>query len=604
MLIKSERAKTGAGKNRLMNHVFRGLENESIKLLRGTEEDVADAYRDARKHGRKFAVRHWIIAPEILITREQALLCVEWLAAEFEFDPESAVVVEHIKPRVNDENNADCHYHVLVSEVVDPASGRVLSSSQNYARHEKISRCAEIFFGHPIVSGKHNDAVIAALRREKNHKIADDLEKDFQSRPNQCLRESFTSSDHQRTARQGYDLPFLRDEVQKIMARTKNRADLESELSKLSLVVAAGDRDGVYVVRSADGVFIGSLSRLARVRKSEIVKRMEASHDQQQPHSQQTQDNYRASNLSEYESTSGEVGATRSTSSAGDECNPSQSDGSHTRPATEGGGGAGADNRAIGSERRQAHRIGYQTGDQGGHQLALEIGFAARTETVIDLLGRARKLALNPVERVTAAFNDFIEYHESAQAKAAAGLPEPASLRNARRATSEALHKVSEFQKEMRGAERALDEVRAMRGPMFSWMTDFAARKQTAEREAETRVDSCRRQLKDAESNSRYAESDTRRLERDYRVEATEFSQFWQAQAKHSARRISIANCAKQFAGRNPSFARWGASVLFNVGLALIEAKSMRDDDAGNYEAPDFVKGTDIWGVPYQPRPG
>lgn len=602
MLIKSTRAQTAAGMRRVANHVFRGAENENITVLRGTEEDVADAFRDARKHGRKFAVRRWVIAPEFPITRQQALQCVDWLAGEFGFFSDSAVVVEHQKPRVNENNNADCHYHVLVGEV-DPETGRVLSNSQNYARHEKLSRCAEIFFGHPIISGKHNDAVIAALRREKNDKIADDLEKSFAANPDELPHEAFTSSDHQRTARLGIDLPYLRSAVQEMWQHTDDRPSLEVALSELSLVISAGKRDGVYVVRSVDGTFIGSLARLARVRKSEIAKRMEAPHAQQS-YSQQAQAHHRAGNLPEHEGPADAVGAGGGAGGADDGPCPSQSRGRNDFLAGKNRGGAGANQATAGDEPSNARQHGNQAGHEGGYQqLALALGISRHRDALIDLLGRARKAAMEPAERVTAQFDDFIEYYESAQAKAAAGLSEPAALRNARRTASDAMQSVSESRMKLLSAEDAFSTALGMRRPLFSWMTNFAARKQAVEQQAQARVDSCKKQLKDAESASRDAESNKRRLERDYRVAAAEFSQFWQSQAAHSVQRISAAKYAKQLTGGNPQFARWGAEFLFKLSVALMQARLTRADEVGELEAPDYAQTVDIWGVPHHPRP-
>lgn len=130
---------------------------------------------------------------------------------------------------------------------------------------------------------------------------------------------------------------------------------------------------------------------------------------------------------------------------------------------------------------------------------------------------------MSPIERVTGQLDNFIEYHKSALAKAATGLPVPATLQQARRATSEANQKVRELQKQLSGAEDALAVVRDMRGPMFSWMTNFAERKQSAEQKALARGDNCNRLLNVAEIMCRDAESNKRRLERQYRSEARHF---------------------------------------------------------------------------------
>jgi hypothetical protein len=602
MLIKSERAQTAAGKSRLTNHVFRGAENASIMVLRGTEEDISDAFRDARKRGSKFAVRHWIISPEFSITDEQALQVVDWLAGEFIFAPLSATVAKHLKLRA-DESKSDSHYHVLVNEV-DPATGRILSSSQNYARHEKISRCSEIFIGHPVISGKHNDAVIAALRREGSDKIADDLENAFRSNSNQSPREAFTSSDHQRTARLGIDLPYLRSAVADIWKRTDNRASLEAALSDLSLVIAAGDRDGIYIVRTADGVFIGALNRLVRIRKAEVLERMEPSNAAAKPAtSHQTTANNRASDLCDHES------------------NPSRNE-THLRTSDDGNGptapipigldgptlgdgriGPKSDAGTSGGDPREAGRTANQKGNQRGrHRLSLELALGKYTEPLIDLLGRARKAAAPPAERVSMEIGEFLESQEAAKIKAAHGLSEPKALLDARQHELEASQKVGKLREAVCDAENVRSDVRSRRIPMLFGRTEHSARKRADEQKAQAQISELTKQLQNAERTSRDAESHRRRIERDYRADAAEFSRFWQAQAKYSDSRIRTAEFANIFVRKNPQFSRWGTQFLFRVADALMQAKRVRADDATEFEIPDLVPGKDLWGIPYQPR--
>ena len=128
------------GSKRQVSHVFHGDENDQITVLKGTEADVADAFKDCKRRNRTFAIRHWIISPHEAMTREQLLAVVWMLCMEFGADYESAVIVEHDKPRV-DPQACSRHLHVLVPE--NTIKGRVLDSRHSYARHEKIARVAE-----------------------------------------------------------------------------------------------------------------------------------------------------------------------------------------------------------------------------------------------------------------------------------------------------------------------------------------------------------------------------------------------------------------------------------------------------------------------------
>lgn len=600
MLIKSTRAETSAGARRLANHILRGAGNENITVLRGAEADIDDAFRDARHCGNKFAIRHFIIAPAVHITLEQVLLCVAWLGAEFGFDPMSALVVEHQKQRIGGENNTDRHYHVLVSEI-DP-TGKILSSKHNFARQEKLSKIAAITFGHPVIPGKHNAAVITALRREGKNKIADDLEKIFAATADQHPREAYTTADHQRTARQGIDLPFLRDAVADIWKRSDNRASLVAGLGELSLVIAAGHRDGVYVVRTTDGVFIGSLARLVRARKAEIITRMETLDDKQL--CTETKNDNRGGNLSKHEGAPDQFGADSGIGSQDGGSQRTQSDRSDASTAGERGGRAGATSAADREDASRNRPVGNSEIDQGGNQrLVLELELAARMEDVIDLLGPARIAALDPLERVAMELWDFIETQQAAKNKAANGLPEPKALQVARRVESDAGQNLEKLRHAVREAEDALEKVLARRGPAFFGRSQFTIRKQADEQKAQVRIGRLKNGLQTTERVRQDAESHRQRLDREYRADAVEFSRFWQEQAKNADRRVETARFAKNFVEKNPILARWGSRFLYQVSAALMQARQARCDDGIEFEMPDLVPAKDIWGIPYQPRP-
>ena len=270
MIIKSIRVATGAGVRKLRDHLWRGDENDAVALLRGTEADVVDFHRDAKAHDATFAVRHWIVSPERETTREEAFQVVTLLAQEFGFDALRAVVVEHEKPRARPDAFSR-HWHICVGEL-DPVTGRVLSSSHDRPRQEFIARRAEAVFGHPFTLGAHHKSVLARLRREGLSNVADALDA---ARPDQGRpRESFTHSDHQRAKREGVDLPMVRQIVRNAWSRHKDRPAIEGALAADGLSLRRGEKPGEWIVEK-DAAFLGSLRRLAGVRKAEFFKRME-----------------------------------------------------------------------------------------------------------------------------------------------------------------------------------------------------------------------------------------------------------------------------------------------------------------------------------------
>ena len=161
MIIKSVRVSSAASQIRFRNHLFRGAENDAVTLVRGNEADISDLFADARRHGSKFAVRHWIVAPSEMTTRQQACRVVDLLAKEFGFDAKAAIIIEHTKQRAAPDA-FNQHWHVSVGER-NAATERVLSSSHDHLRHEFIARCAEIEFAHTILPGPHTRSVAAFL---------------------------------------------------------------------------------------------------------------------------------------------------------------------------------------------------------------------------------------------------------------------------------------------------------------------------------------------------------------------------------------------------------------------------------------------------------
>ncbi|WP_422389769.1 relaxase/mobilization nuclease domain-containing protein [Bradyrhizobium septentrionale] len=266
MIIKSKRVRArGQAVHRLIAHLANGDDNDSVDLLRGSEAQLQDWRNDALRFGREYSIRHWIIAPSQELSRDQLDEVVSRLGAEFGFDPKQAVIWMHRKDRATD--RCSQHFHVLVAEV-DPLSGKVMSSSHDYARHEKIAILVCKVWGIPFVAGPHAQAAARALEADGFLKAEDVL----QSQKLDHGR-SFSEQDHQIAKRQGFDLPRLRVLLTEALENAGSRREFEKKLAGIGLRLDEG-RKGIPVVNAADGTFIGSLSRLTRFTKSELTERM------------------------------------------------------------------------------------------------------------------------------------------------------------------------------------------------------------------------------------------------------------------------------------------------------------------------------------------
>lgn len=271
MIIKSFRIPTAYGSTRIRNHVFSGEDNASITIIRNTERDLEDMFRDAQADGRRYAVRHFIISPECPASREELLDVFGLLAVEFDFDSQSAVVIEHEKARATP-GTFDRHFHAFVADW-DRAQNKGVSTSHSFPRQEKISRRAEWSLGHPLVLGRHHRSVVMALHAEGHGEVADALEQAFPLGAVPYSR-STTHGHQQQAARDGLDLVELRKIVRDAWKNTSTAAELHEALARAALVIRPSAEPPFTWIVTFEGRFVGKLAGLAHVTKSEIRKRM------------------------------------------------------------------------------------------------------------------------------------------------------------------------------------------------------------------------------------------------------------------------------------------------------------------------------------------
>jgi hypothetical protein len=281
MLIKATRLRTSAGAGTLARHLTDAEDNEAVEIVQGTIADLEDAVGDARRFGRTYAVRHFIIAPQMDMDRQQFHQIVGMLGAEFGFEPAAPLIVQHTKARAV-AGVAGQHWHICVPET-NAATGQVLSSRFDHARHEKLARQAEILFGHPVISGAHDLSVLATLRAEGKADLADQLATQLGQGGRPAA--AFTSAQHQAAKRAGIDLAIVRENIRAACADAPSGTKLRERLTTHGLAIARGEKAGSWVVLGPDGQFLGAAHRLAGQRKAAFNILMENDHDRHsQPH--------------------------------------------------------------------------------------------------------------------------------------------------------------------------------------------------------------------------------------------------------------------------------------------------------------------------------
>ncbi|MHA7066800.1 hypothetical protein [Azospirillum argentinense] len=270
MIIQSTRVSTSSGSGAIGHHVFgKTDENELIAPVMGAREDLDEMMELAAEHGAKYGLRHFTINPDKELTPEQWMQAIE--AIDREFDPEGrrpGVLVLHVKERADGSKVQHGHY---IKAELDPLTHRVMDSSHNMPRQEKIGRLLEFEFGHHLTLGRHNLAVAHALEKDGRNAASEAVMK-LAALP---LPESAFTSDHLRRAqRKDMDLPKMREAVAQAWARSDGADAFRNALAEKGLTVAKGEKQ--WVINDAEGSFVGAVHRFAGVKSKDVAARLEA----------------------------------------------------------------------------------------------------------------------------------------------------------------------------------------------------------------------------------------------------------------------------------------------------------------------------------------
>jgi hypothetical protein len=390
----------------------------------------------------------------------------------------------------------DRHVHVL-APAVDPTGAVAISSSHSFARNEKIARILEYDWGgwaNPLTRdanleafnrGVHLKSVIAALEGSDRKDVAAALKKAFpdeQPRPVQ----SFDVANQQRLKRKGLDLPALRILVTDAWNSAADRSEFEVNLSGHGLIVRAGDKAGVVMIETFDGESVGSLARLARIKKASIQTKMEKQDVEPAPtkwddetYEESANDaceagaaeaNLGGSGIQEHTANprgSGTVN-TAGGAIAGHAPGRSGLDADRGEPALGGNGSSdhreiGQDHRTVGGAGDRESVAGFGEGLIAAGNFTLAFGLAAHIPALTAILGQAVRNALSQDERVAVELGEAEEDARVARAMIDAPPIEPASLIAARERVSDAEKTVEAAQSVADGAREALTALQPVR---------------------------------------------------------------------------------------------------------------------------------------------
>ncbi len=292
MIVQETRIRTTSGHQAVSRHVLQGARNETIRVLSGSDWCLADWMKEARREGIRYGLRHIAFNPAEPMNDEALASFAARLCDELQADRERMTLVVHQK-------DGSTHGHLLLPEWQDD---HVLSSRFSWQRLEKCARLEEIRLGHQLVPGRHDRAIVKALRQEGKTAEAERVEAVLQGPaadsanlaapapvssdtplspsaskrgPQPLPRAAYTSQSRRMAERRGLDLVEAKKAIASLWAQSDNQLHRFRALLKTKgWIMRAGDRQDTrkdaHIIETSDGVLIGSFTRLTKTRMKDF----------------------------------------------------------------------------------------------------------------------------------------------------------------------------------------------------------------------------------------------------------------------------------------------------------------------------------------------
>ncbi|MET3614755.1 hypothetical protein ABID16_003092 [Rhizobium aquaticum] len=230
MIVQSTRISRTGGVRYIERHLLdKPGDNDKIVVLVGDRVALHDALALANLKACKYALRHLSISPERPLDKADLSDFLKSIDAEFKIGPD--------RPRllVMHEKKGRQHFHFAVAEV-DPATMKVLSCRNDFARLEKLARHHE----------QIRDETVQPTRAERRSKKI----------------EGFSDVARKRAERkvEAFDRTKLK------MAFEQGVAAFFRELKLQDLTIAPGEKG--FILVAPDGEFVAAANRAAGVRRA------------------------------------------------------------------------------------------------------------------------------------------------------------------------------------------------------------------------------------------------------------------------------------------------------------------------------------------------
>lgn len=272
MIIKQTRIKSGNSET-ATNYAITQNSNEHVELLDGDPENLA-FYADhaSAGAGTKYGLRHFIISPGETLKSGQLDKIIETLKEEWKIGSRPSLLTRHSKPG---SSGRDDHYHFLVAE--NDYSGKVLDHTFFKVRNEKVCRILEAEFGHQIIKGRHNKAVLNNILQKIDSEYDPQRKAELKELGHTLYKAGIahgqlsdpraTTGSKRKADRLNVDLEAFAADFKSVY---KNGVgDVQDLLESHGFEVRPGRKDGYLMLHHGNEV-IGSLSRAVGIRVNDM----------------------------------------------------------------------------------------------------------------------------------------------------------------------------------------------------------------------------------------------------------------------------------------------------------------------------------------------
>ncbi|WP_055887574.1 hypothetical protein [Methylobacterium sp. Leaf399] len=276
--------RTARDAKNLARHLLRRDGNASVEVVRVVGLAAADlpgalaAMRRLAPRTAAAAFHHISLAPSgtcaVADLSADADRAMREMGADPTIHPHALIV--HGKASVA--GRAPCHAHLVVAHW--GLEGQALDDAWLHLRLERVAREIEHDRGEPLTPGRHDRALVKALRARGRAEVAAALEA---AGSDGSPRSATTPGARQRLRRAGVDDVAARAAVKAAWATATGPVALRGSLAEAGLSLAPGEKPGVWTVLAAGGAVVGALDRIVKQKRAVVAARMEESDDRTDP---------------------------------------------------------------------------------------------------------------------------------------------------------------------------------------------------------------------------------------------------------------------------------------------------------------------------------